>query len=398
MPNDLNFRTWTSLQPDFDTACCEVSDLANSVADKTFDLAILFMAGYSPEAIDSRLPQLSRDLGATTTLGVTAETVLSGEDEWEDRPALVLWTARVPSWKLTPLHLKLERHGGEAAIVGWPEALDQSWPESWTMIALGEPFEFPMDALLARLNEDRPRGSVIGGMASSGFQPGQARLLFEDRVLREGAVAVMIDAPQGDLLPVVSQGCRPIGQPMIVTRAERNTLLELGGQPALIQLKKVFDQLPTREQRMVQSGLHVGIAMSEYKDSFGYGDFLIRNVHGIDDASGAIVIGDYVRVGQTVQFHVRDHESAHVELEQMLTNATGGNPYESALLFTCNGRGTRMFPQPGHDASLVAKSVNNGPVAGFFAAGEIGPVAGRNFLHGFTASTLLVRHSAREDS
>ena len=119
------------------------------------------------------------------------------------------------------------------------------------------------------------------------------------------------------------------------------------------------------------------------------GDFLIRNVVGIDDESGAIAIGDYVRPGQTVQFHVRDHASATADLEQ-LVDARGMRQPGGALLFSCNGRGQNMFPAPHHDADMISGKLNGVPVAGFFAAGEIGPVAGKNFLHGFTASVVLL--------
>jgi small ligand-binding sensory domain FIST len=184
---------------------------------------------------------------------------------------------------------------------------------------------------------------------------------------------------------VVSQGCRPIGKPLVVTKAERNIIHELGGKPALVQLREIFDALPTREQRLVQTALHVGRVVSEYQERFEQGDFLVRNVIGIDSSSGAVAIGDYIRPGQTVQFHVRDQEAADAELKQLLAGAATKNPSpHGGLLFTCNGRGTRMFSQPHHDAEAIARSFGPLPIAGLFAAGEIGPIGRQNRprLHG----------------
>jgi small ligand-binding sensory domain FIST len=230
---------------------------------------------------------------------------------------------------------------------------------------------------------------VIGGMASGGSEPGHNHLFFGRKALAEGAVAALVSGPVR-LRTVVSQGCRPIGRPFVVTRAERNVIYELGGKPALIQLKEIFDSLPTREQLLVQKALHVGRVVSEYQERFEQGDFLVRNVTGLDPAAGALAVGDYIRTGQTIQFHVRDQEAADAELRQLLSAARKASPGPAgALLFTCNGRGTRMFGQPNHDAEALAKSLGPVPAAGFFAQGEIGPIGRQNFMHGFTASVAI---------
>jgi small ligand-binding sensory domain FIST len=215
-------------------------------------------------------------------------------------------------------------------------------------------------------------------------------LLLGANTFAEGAVALHVSGPVR-LQTVVSQGCRPIGRPFVVTKAERNIIYELGGKPALVQLREIFDTLPTSEQRLVQRALHVGRVVSEYQERFEQGDFLVRNVVGIDANSGAIAIGDYLRPGQTVQFHIRDEEAADAELKQLMVDAKskGGGSPAGALLFTCNGRGTRMFSQPNHDADAIAHAFGPIPLAGFFAQGELGPIGQHNFIHGFTASIGL---------
>ena len=205
-----------------------------------------------------------------------------------------------------------------------------------------------------------------------------------------GAVAVLVQGPVR-ISTVVSQGCRPIGRPFVVTKAERNVIRELGGRPPLAQLQELFAELSSDEQTLARQGLHVGQVIDEYRETFGRGDFLVRNVQGADPESGAIAIGDWVRVGQTVRLHVRDAASADRDLREALraqADALGDAGAAGALLFTCNGRGSHMFDVPDHDATAIEDGLGV-PAAGFFAAGEIGPVGGRNFLHGFTATMAV---------
>jgi small ligand-binding sensory domain FIST len=258
------------------------------------------------------------------------------------------------------------------------------------LLVLGEPFSFPPEVLLELVNDEHPGVPVIGGMASTASQPGENRLLLSGTAVDTGAVAVLLHGPLR-VRTLVSQGCRPIGHPLVITRAERNVIMQLGGEPAYQRLVEVFQTLATREQDLVRRGLHLGRVVSEYLEHFGQGDFLVRNVLGLDANSGAIAVGDYFRTGQTVQFHVRDWETADGELRQLLaaTRQDAAEQPRGGLLFTCNGRGTRLFPEPHHDAHVIHEAWREMPLAGFFAAGELGPIGGRNFMHGFTASLAI---------
>jgi small ligand-binding sensory domain FIST len=231
---------------------------------------------------------------------------------------------------------------------------------------------------------------VIGGMASGSHAPGQNRLVLDGDVVNEGAVAVELDGPL-TVRTVVSQGCRPIGRTAIVTKVERNVIRELGRRPALEVLRELFESLPEDDQELVQQGLHIGRVINEYQDKFRRGDFLVRNVIGADE-EGGIAITDVVRVGQTVQFHVRDADTADEDLRSLLIQERQARPgarIGGALLFSCNGRGSRLFAEPHHDVATIHDLLGPVPVAGFFAMGEIGPVGGQNFVHGYTASIAL---------
>jgi small ligand-binding sensory domain FIST len=354
------------------------------------DLALLFLSPHHAPQAEQIAAQAGDLLGTATVLGCTGESIVGTSREIEEEPALSLWLARWPGVQLSPMHLAFERTPDGGALRGWPDHLVQEWPAGSFLICLADPFTFPADFLLERMNEDRPGVSVVGGMASGAARPGDNRLILGKQVFSEGAVALHVAGPVR-LRTVVSQGCRPIGRSFVVTKAERNVIFELGGRPALVQLREIFAELPTREQQLVQQALHVGRVVSEYQDRFEQGDFLVRNVVGIDSTSGAIAIGDYIRAGQTVQFHIRDEEAADAELKQLLAKARAASdaPPAGGLLFTCNGRGTRMFSQPHHDAAVIVQACGPLPLAGFFAQGEIGPIGRQNFVHGFTASLAL---------
>jgi small ligand-binding sensory domain FIST len=301
-----------------------------------------------------------------------------------------LWLAHLPGTTLAALRMEFEATPDGGIVSGWPESWDQVPPEGASLILLVEPHSFPADAFLARLNDQGPRLAVVGGMASGGAGPNENRLILGGRAHDSGAVGVLVRGATR-VRAVVSQGCRPIGKALVVTKAEANVILELGGRPALEQLQTAFVSLSPAEQQLARGGLHVGRVINEYQETFGRGDFLIRNVIGADPKSGAVAIGDFVRAGQTVQFHVRDAATADEDLDALLAAAKRdgtGDPL-AALLFTCNGRGTRLFPQADHDAQALTRHWPGLPVAGFFAQGEIGPVGGKSFVHGFTASMAL---------
>jgi small ligand-binding sensory domain FIST len=226
----------------------------------------------------------------------------------------------------------------------------------------------------------------MGGMASGGMGPGETRLFIDDRVVDEGAVGARL--PGVRIRPLVSQGCGPVGDVYTVTRAEGNVIHELGGRPPLLRFQELADGLSPEDRTLLGRGLYVGRAIDEYKVEPGRGDFLIRQVMGVDQRSGALAVGDRIEVGETIQFHVRDAATADEDLRALL-ELEAVEPADGALLFTCNGRGSRLFPVFDHDASLVSGKLGGLPLAGFNCAGEIGPVGGKNFLHGFTASVAL---------
>lgn len=385
------FAAALSTAAQVDRAIDEVCQSVAAKLQQPCDLAFVFFSADHRDAGEAIAAAIGDRLGTDCLLGCTAESVVGTAREIEMEPALSLWAASLPGCKLFPMHLTFESTPDGGSFLGWPDALLDGWPAESTLLLLGEPFSFPADVLLDRVNTERAGVPIIGGMASGGAAPGENRLIVGNRVVTNGAVGVLMSGGV-QVTSVVSQGCRPIGEHFIITKAERNVIYQLGGKPAVLQANEIFQKLPTSERQLVQNGLHLGRVVSEYQDRFEQGDFLVRNVIGADAETGAIMITDYVRPGQTVQFQIRDASTADIELRQMLTHVrkqeSTGTP-AGALLFTCNGRGTRLFSEPHHDAVAVSNAFGDIPTAGFFAQGEIGPVGRKNFLHGFTASIAL---------
>ena len=341
------------------------------------DLAVLFVTAAHVGAVEDMAAAVRATLGPRTLLGCTAESVVGGAREVEQRPAVALWAGHTGA--VTPFHARVVPTSEGNALVGWPDS-----DEASALVVLADPFTFPVDDVLRHEADARPGLPIVGGLASAAVAPGGNRLVVDDQVVADGAVGAVLGSGV-DVTAVVSQGCRPVGKPFVITKAEGNIVYELAGKPALERLQDVASSLDDQDRQLLARGLHMGRVIDESKPTFGAGDFLIRNVLGGDPSNGAIAVGDLVEVGSTAQFQVRDAASADDELTRMLA----GRVAEGALLFTCNGRGTRLFGRPDHDAEIVADHVPRGAVAGMFCAGELGPVGRKNYLHGFTASVVL---------
>ena len=351
----------------------------------TADFVAAFASPDHREGLGPLADELQARSLARHVLGTTGESIVGDGREIEGAPALsALAVVLPPGGSVQPFRLTYEGARVEGGRELGPE------PESGRLVVLlADPFSFPAEAWLESRRSEGAGVLAVGGMASGGATPGSNRLALDGDIYREGAVGLVVESPAG-IKAVVSQGCRPIGAPMIVTKAEGNVVRELGRRPAAEVFRELYEGLDERDRRLVHGGLFLGRVVNEYQESFRRGDFLVRNVIGADDAGG-LAVSDAVRVGRTVQFHVRDAETADEDLVDALADP-GGRP-SGALLFTCNGRGRRLFPAPDHDASALRDAFGPLPVAGFFAMGEIGPVGGQTFLHGFTAvSALFLGH------
>jgi small ligand-binding sensory domain FIST len=376
----------------FDTveAAAEAANRATSSLDGPCDLAVVFASGQHLGMAKWLLSEVHERLDPRALIGCGAGGTLAAGQELEDGPSVVVWAASLPGAELETMHLTAERDAEGFRLLGLPESLSSGGEpvSDEALIALCDPFSFPAEELLAAMERSRPQTPVLGGLASASFAGG-AILLQDGEVHADGAVAIRLGGVE--VLPCVSQGAGPVGPEMTITKAKANVIGELAGKPAMERLGEVIDGLPESERDLAASGVLIGLVIDENRPDYERGDFLVRPIIGADRESGAIAIGEAVRVGQTVRLHVRDAASADEDLREALraqAQALGSDGAAGALLFTCNGRGSHMFDVPDHDASALEDALGAAS-AGFFCAGEIGPVGGRNFLHGFTATMAV---------
>lgn len=390
------FSSSLSTLADSQAALEEASNaLREGLGGEDPDLVLAFVSMEHGSEFRSFARRIRAQTGARTLLGCTGQSVVGPDSEVEDGPAIALWAVSCPELRIQPFRISAsQEEGGEIRFSTLPPIEDA---ERSTLLLFADPFTFPMPEYLRLLNERAPGVPAIGGMASGGRGPNQNFLFLDDTDETVGAIGAVLEGGI-ELHPIVSQGCRPIGTPLVITRVQSNLIHKFGGRQAARVLAEVVQELSPDDRELFQNGPFLGIAVDASKSEFRRGDFLVRGIMGIHRQENAVAVADNaLRAGQTVQFMVRDAVSAGEDLSQLLREGASfevADPSAAgALLFTCNGRGTAMFGETlHHDITRVQENFNAAiPAAGFFAMGEIGPVGGRNFLHGFTASVAVFR-------
>jgi small ligand-binding sensory domain FIST len=395
MPEQMRFASALASESDFKKAATEIgASIERQLGMDPIDLVLVFASSHFAGPAHELLARLRDALSPRALVGCTGEGVIGPEREVEGEAAIAVVAARLPDVDIRSFSFLPEEIRDIAEESRKLPYIVNARQDTKAFLLLGDPFSALMDGLLKAFNETYQGVPVIGGMTSGAGSPGEAALLLNDHTYRVGAVGVaMSGAIEVD--SIVSQGCRPIGPPLTVTGAEANIIKFLDEKPAMAHVQEVVEELTDEDRALLQNGLFVGRAIDSSKEMFGRGDFLIRGVVGIDRKSGAIAIGDFIEDGETVQFHLRDAATAEEDLELMLTpHSLFGTP-SGAFLFSCNGRGTKLYDHPNGDISAINGFFKGMPVAGFFCAGEIGPIGGKNFLHGHTASLALIRPAAR---
>jgi small ligand-binding sensory domain FIST len=367
------------------------AELARQLGGVEPDLVVAFASPHHTDAYDTLPAAITSAFPRAVVVGCSGAGVIGGGHEVEERPALSLTAASLPGVTLRPLVF------GDAPDEG-PEASADAWRARVGVAADSDPqfllfvdgFTSDANALLAGLDAAYPSGRKVGGLASGGSGPGQNALWSGASVHRVGAVGV---AMTGDIAvdTIVAQGCRPIGDPMPITRADGSVVRELGGKEPVGVMRAMYEALDKRDKELFKHSLFVGLEMESGKIEFG-GDFLVRNIVGVDPNTGALAVAAKVRPWQVLQFLLRDAKTAEHDLSAHLERFRGPPP-AGALMFSCMGRGQGLFGRADHDTDLFRARVGAAvPLGGFFGNGEIGPVAGQTFLHGYTSVFALFRH------
>ncbi len=372
-----------STEPDARIGAIEAATAARGgLAGAPTDLAVVFASGAHLAAPEATLEGVHEALLPAQVVGCGAGGVLAQGRAPRDGTAVAVWAAAFDGGGAETFVAGAEEDG---TVEGLPDLAGAAG-----VLLFPDPYSFPTDRVLGRLAEAAPGTPVVGGLSSARTLDGSCALFSGEEVVTGGAVGVRFDGLE--ILPCVSQGAAPIGPELTVTAADGRMIQELAGAPALDKVREVLNSLPERDRELAAEGLLMGMVIDGGKPDYGPGDFLVRGLLGADPDTGVIAVGAPVEPGQVVRLHARDAASADRDLRRALDfgrEALGGASPAGALCFSCNGRGRGMFGEPDHDAAALASTFAGAPAAGFFAAGEIGPVGGESFLHGFTATVAL---------
>jgi small ligand-binding sensory domain FIST len=386
------FACALSTDADWRKAFEAVAVKANAELGGACDMAIFFVTELYPGLKPAEIAGIIRKhLPCPVLIGCNASGVIAADREIEGEPAVSLLAMRLPGVKITPFSLmpaELENMEKPSQLIEMFDIFPTDKPK---FLALADPMSCDIEKFMKVFNEAYPGAPVIGGLASGPALSKPAWLVIGNEVYDKGSVGLALSGDV-DFEVIVAQGCRPIGKPYTITKADGNVLRELGGRPPLEILRETISMLPAEDQALARQSLFAGLVMNEVRSKFKRGDFLIRNIMGYDGDSGAMMIGASLRPGQTLQFQLRDAETSDDDLRVLLAGLKDGDAApRGALLVSCCGRGRGLYGAPDHDAGLVQSRKGPLPLAGFFANGELGPVAGKNYIHGYTTSLVVIR-------
>lgn len=337
-------------------------------------------ADYRPH-LEDFLELIQLQAHVPILVGSSASGLVGSGSEVEQASGFSLLLLHLPETQLQPVHISQSALEQAQGADDWRHRVKEA--DAWMVLA--NPLTFAIDPWLDQWNKAFPGCPSLGGLASGG-KNGDDIFLFLDRKPLDGAVALGFRGGVR-IRPLVSQGCKPIGEPLTITQADKNIVFSLGSKPAYEVLSAAFESLPPLDRARAQGNLFAGIASSEYLEDFKQGDFLIRNILGASPETGGVAIGAFPRVGQTLQYQLRDRRSASEDLLHA-ARSIPDSPFAS-LMFCCNGRGQHLFGEPSHDAHVLASVFGPHASGGLFCNGEIGPAAGSNFIHGYSVVAAL---------
>jgi small ligand-binding sensory domain FIST len=401
MNNQMRWANALSTRPSLEAAVVEVVERAQHSLQASADLGLVFISAAFASEYPRLMPLLKERLSVPVLIGCGGGGIIGTNDkgetqEIEGEPALSLHLGHLPGVNVRAFHIFAD---GMPDLDGppdsWVELIGVPPSEQPQFILLADPFASRVNDLIQGLDFAYPGSVKVGGLASGSANPGSTGLFCNYQLYRQGTIGVALS---GNIVleTIVAQGCRPIGRPYRVTQGQQNIVLALeeqgGGNNArtpLEVLQNLIGSLNEEDRMLAQHSLFVGVARDAFVQDLQPGDFLIRNLLGVDPNVGAIAIGDRVHPGQRIQFHLRDAHTSAEDLEVLLlryTQQAANNPGAAgAFMFSCLGRGQGLYGSSNFDSDLFHRYLGNLPMAGFFCNGEIGPVGGSTFLHGYTS-------------
>ncbi|MEZ4441400.1 MAG: FIST N-terminal domain-containing protein [Polyangiaceae bacterium] len=384
----MRWATAISERDDTDRALEEVLTILSRRLEGPAQLALLFATPDHQDAFDELGARVLAGTRASRLLGCSGSGVLAGGREVEQRPALAVMAGVLPETRIESLHVEASQL--PESPHDWHRRLRMTPEDQPQLLLLGDPFAFDPEAAIASLEAAYPGAPIVGGMASGGLLP-RTNALFVDATTHRSGGAVLALSGNVRIDPVIAQGCRPVGDTMLVTSCDGHVIHALDSAPPGEVLQRLAESLAPEDLELLRDSLFLGVEMKNQRE-YAAGDFLIRNILGLQADGHALAVATLVERWQAVQFHLRDDVASRQDLEAQLERfrEQAPTPPRAALLFSCVGRGAQLYGEPHHDSRRFQEIVGEMPLAGFFCNGEIGPVGGRTYLHGYTSAFAMI--------
>ena len=391
----MKWASAITTQDNIESGTLEATEKILSQLDgKSADLTVIFISPHFAERYQEIPAMIRKRFDPGLLIGCSGGGIIGQGQEVEQQPAFSITSAHLPGVNLQAIQAETSelpnQDTGPGVWHDWLKVPAKSQPH---FIFLADPFSFRGEEFLSGVDFAYPNSKKVGGLASGAQTGGGNALYLGDKIYSEGLIGVALSG-NIEMDTIVAQGCRPIGHSMQITKCKQNMLLELNNTPPMEVLQEINETLNENDRNLMKTSLFLGIEMDPLKDDPGQGDFLIRNLMGVDHSSGALAIGSLLREGQLVQFHLRDKVMSAKDLELLLSRYQSGGKADDAsgaLLFSCLGRGQYLYGKRNHDTEMFKDKLGDVPLGGFFCNGEIGPVGKTTFLHGYTSSFGIFR-------
>jgi|TARA_B100001094_G_scaffold260619_1_gene261150 small ligand-binding sensory domain FIST len=396
--NIMHWYSAVSNSPSLEIALEDVTrEILKKLDGKNPDLGFVFISSHHSSEYEQITEKIKSKIPFKTILGCSASGVIGEGKEFEYLPGISLTAGILPDVTFTPFHFtQNDLPNPDQSPDAWHEIIDTNAENPKAIVLFPDPFSIRTEYILDGLDFAYPNTKIIGALASGGSKPGQNGLFLDDETYSNGCAGLIISG-NFELDVLVAQSCRPIGEPMIVSRANNNVINELDNDLPIVAIKKLYEQLPEDEKYIMNNALQIGILMDRLGDVEEEITYMIRNISSIDKETGSITIGESITEGQIVQFHLRDSGAAQEELKKMLSEYENknGEIIKSTLMFSSVGRGKYLLGESHHDINLYKNLIDDkSPITGFFSNGEISPIGDRTYLHGYTSSFAIFKESS----
>ena len=339
-------------------------------------LGLLYLTDLLAPNLDKLLAYLRERTGVADWVGTVGSGICATAREIYDEPAAAIMLAKLPadSYRLLP-----------AGIDALADMLtsNQNWIGAQSArfgIVHGDPRYSHIPQVIESLAVELDPGFLVGGLSSAGDE--QYHLQIAGQIYENGLSGVLLSSE----VPVISgltQGCTPLGNRHTITDCERNILIEIDGRPALDVFSEDIGEVLARDLSRVAGYVFAGLPVP----ASDTGDYLVRNLLGIDTERKLLALGDLVEKEDSIMFCRRDGDSAREDMLRMLKNLNrrANGSIRGGVYYTCLGRGRNQFGDNSEELKMISDQLGEFPLVGFFANGEIS----HNLLYGYTGVLTL---------